>query len=151
MAKDFSNLPLEARVTPTTVRGSFVKRFWRGEISPAASLGLFGLLGCVVRVAAGLGIMIGLYVLFKPDHLQPLIVCLAAFAAFDSAVALWQLVGIWRSGVKARGGLVVVAVVMTILILLSSAVILANIGNGIRSVSSEMASQKWMQSHQPRR
>ena len=92
MAQDYSQIPL-VTTSPSTGR-FFVPRFWRGGFSPAVSIGVFGILGTVVRLMVDVPIMAGLYALsaFGLGQGLILILSLMVIGAADCAVALWQTV-----------------------------------------------------------
>ena len=135
MAEDFSQIPLGA--PKPSAHGFFVPRYWRGDFSPAMSIGVFGILGCVVRLVAGFAIAMGLYTVFAFGSGQGLILSLIVLGAADCAVALWQIVGLWRSTVRSGGAAIAGAVAATCIILFTSAVALANTWNSVHGISAQ--------------
>jgi hypothetical protein len=143
MTQDFSQLPL---VTPAqSARGFFVPLYWRGGFSPAVSIGVFGILGCVVRLAVGFAIMVGLHVLFRNDSglftsqaSQGLVLCLIVLGSSDCAVAVWQTVGLWRSALGSNGVAFLGAVVSTGIILFTSLLVVINLWNSIAQIHANV-------------
>lgn len=143
MAQDFSQMPL---VTPApSARGFFVLRYLRGGFSPAVSIGVFGILGCVLRPAVGFAIMVGLDIPFKNDSglytyqaSQGLILCLIALGSFDCTVAAWQITGMWRSALRSNGGAVVGAAISTGIILFTSLLVVMNLWNSVAQIHANV-------------
>jgi len=137
MVHDYSQMPV------TGVRGSFVKRYWRGEYSLAVSLLIFGLGISVARLAIEFAIMMGLYVVFHARG-AGLIACLLVMLAVDVVLVLWQVVGAFRSSRRSvakgmgRALAVLAALVVLAIVLFSGALVIGNIWNAVMTLSHRL-------------
>ena len=137
MAQDYSEIPVLDSQTP---REPFMRKHWRGGYSLATGVWIFGLLITIVRLAIDLGIMMALYVAFGARG-QGLIISLLLMATVDALVAVWQVVGVWRSASNSitKGGARSIAVLATafvlVIVLFSVSLVIGNVSSGVDTLS----------------
>ena len=115
--------PLDQQTSAAPARrsGNYFSRHWRGDLSLPVSYWINGILASLLSIGIVLG-FVAYAESFAPNDVLRVFITLVAIVVLLLLIAVWQLVGIWRSASnhKARGGWRFWAIVAKLMVVLAA-------------------------------